>query len=240
MDLSIVIPAYNEETKIAGDIQNCLQYFKSEELEGEIIVVDDGSSDSTPEIAAEFAKQLPDQVRLIELEGHCGKGMAVKTGILAAEGEFIMFADSGSCVPLSYATVGVELIKSGSCDVANGSRKMKESIVQRPHPFSRRVISKVMRYILIVWIGLPRRFTDTQCGFKIYRGNVAKELYGECIKKGFLFDVEIIMRALKKGYRVTEFPIEWRADLDSRLSPVKHLVGVIRELFELAKIVRNL
>ena len=240
MDISIIIPAFNEENKIGQDIQSASIFLQQNKLNGEIIVVDDGSSDLTFDIASKVAQKITADINVSSLNPHGGKGKAVKTGILKSTGKIVMFADSGSCVPLEYILTGAKLIQSGACDIANGSRKLDNSVVAQPHPWVRRVISKTIRMILIYWIKLPKSFTDTQCGFKVYNGDIARELYAECVKNGFLFDVEIIMRALKKGYKVVEFPVLWTADLDSRLSPVNHLVGIIKELYHLKNIVRSL
>jgi dolichyl-phosphate beta-glucosyltransferase len=240
MDISIIIPAFNEESKIGQDIQNTSIFLGQNNLTSEIIVVDDGSSDLTFDIASQVAEKITGNIKILKLDPHGGKGKAVKTGILNSIGDIVLFADSGSCVPLDYALTGKGLIQPGVCDIANGSRKMDNSIISQSHHWVRRIISKTIRFILITWIQLPNRFTDTQCGFKVYDGDIARELYSECVKDGFLFDVEIIMRALKKGYKVLEFPVQWTADLDSRLSPIKHLFGIIKELFQLKRIVRSL
>lgn len=239
MDFSIIIPAYNEETKIANDLQAAAIFLQQEKLRGEIILVDDGSEDNTSVISKEIASRLAN-IKVLQFKKHTGKGFAVKKGIQASQGEYVMFADSGNCIPYTDALVGKKMIETGICDIANGSRKLEKSYISRSHSFLRKIISKSIRKILIVWIGLPNSFTDTQCGFKIYRGDIARELYGDCIKNGFLFDVEIIMRGLKKGYKIQEFPVHWTADLDSRLSPFKNFVGIIRELFELKRILKSI
>ena len=144
-----------------------------------------------------------------------------------------MFADSGLCVPYSYVTSGLRLIKSKNCEIAHGSRKLAESKILKPQVWRRRVTAKLFRRLMIFWQKIPSELTDTQCGFKIYRGEIARKLYSECKTAGFMFDIEIILRALKRGYRIKEFPIEWTADLDSRLSVNKSAKQVLTELFKI-------
>ncbi|NOY61037.1 MAG: glycosyltransferase [Calditrichaeota bacterium] len=239
MDLSIVIPALNESRKIAQDVKAAAEFLQQQNLEGEIIVVDDGSSDDTTQVARHAGDSIQASLRVLHFKEHHGKGFAVKNGIIASKSQFVMFADSGLCVPYSNVLKGLSLLQNNSCDIAHGSRKLPESIIRRPQPLGRRIISKLIHWVLIIWLRIPANLTDTQCGFKIYKGDLARELYKQCISNGFLFDIEIIIRALKSGKRIREFPIEWTADPDSRLSPAKNFIGVLSELFALKKIVKR-
>lgn len=234
MDLSIVIPAYKESRKIAGDIKAAADFLVANNLTGEIIVVDDGSTDNTA-ITAARVKVLFSivQVKVIQYESHSGKGYAVQKGIEQTKGTYVMFADSGLCVPYEDAMRGLELLKNDSCDIAHGSRKMLGSHIERPQSIYRRICSKIFHWFVIRDMKIPPEFTDTQCGFKIYKGDIARHLYSECITNGFMFDIEIIMRAQKEGYRIKEFPIHWACDRDSRLSPsrsVKHVLSELRNI----------
>ena len=146
-------------------------------------------------------------------------------------GEYVMFADSGCCVRYEEALKGLELMKSGVCDIAHGSRKMEGSRIEKAQSLYRQVCSKAFHWFIINSMEIPTEFTDTQCGFKMYRGDVAKRLYGECISDGFMFDVELIIRARKAGYRIKEFPVDWTCDRDSQLSPIRSLWRTLCELF---------
>lgn len=238
MDLSIIIPAHCEEHKIGQDVREACSFLQEQKLDGEIIVVDDGSMDQTAAVARQAGAGQP--VTVIRLESNRGKGYAVRQGICRSSGRVVMFCDSGSCTPLRFISTGMELLASGQCQLAHGSRRLADSVVLRSHSRYRRLISQVMRWILIAWLGMPRRLSDTQCGFKLYHGDIARELYGQAVADGFLFDIEIIMRALAKKYRICEFPIEWRADPDSRLSPRRHSASVLTELWALKKLQRTL
>jgi len=235
MDFSIIIPAYEESKKIARDVQAAAEFLVHNQMTGEIIVVDDGSTDNTAHVAQ--AVEIPETVgrKVIRYEPHRGKGYAVRTGILASKGQYVMFADSGTCVPYVNALQGLEMLKNGECDIAHGSRRLPESNILQDQPWHRRLSSQIFKWLVRWLLHVPRHLTDTQCGFKIYKGSVARKLYAQCISEGFSFDVEIILRAYKQGYRIKEFPIKWRCDLDSRLSVARTPWPILFELRAIRK-----
>jgi dolichyl-phosphate beta-glucosyltransferase len=235
MDLSIVIPVFEESRKIARDVKEAANFLSSHQLESEIIIVDDGSRDGTSETAKNI--EIPQGVKLevIRYEQHHGKGYAVRTGVSQSKGDYVMFADSGCCVPYQNAFAGLDLIKNGSCDIAHGSRKMSGSHIEKAQTFYRRICSKIFHWFVVHDLKIPVEFTDTQCGFKIYKGDVARLLYSECVTDGFMFDIEVIIRALKKGYKIREFPIDWTCDPDSRLSPSRSSWKILAEIFNIRR-----
>jgi len=237
MDLSIVIPAYRENHKIAEDVRVAAEFFVQEGLQGEILVVDDGSPDDTAKIAE--AVEVPESVerKVIRYEPNRGKGYAVRTGMLQSQGEYVMFADSGNCIPYYYALSGLEFLQNGACELAHGSRKLPQSIIKRKHHWYRMLFSRIFRRLVWNYMGIPHSITDSQCGFKMYRGDVGRELYGECKSEHFMFDAEIILRALEKGYRICEFPIEWNSDPDSRF---RFFRASFQSLYDLMKVKRML
>lgn len=234
MDLSIVIPAYREEAKIGRDVAAAGAFLDRAGLSGEVIVVDDGSPDATS--AAARLAPLPPGVarRVIRYRRNRGKGYAVRRGMLATRGEYAMFTDSGMCILFDYALRGLELLKSGQCELAHATRKGPGSVIRQRQPLFRRVGSRVFRR-LVGLMGVPKRISDSQCGFKLYVGDVARELYGESITDGFMFDAEILLRALRKGYRVMEFPVQWYHDRDSRLEPFQTAFRMLIELWRIRK-----
>jgi len=239
MDLSIVIPAFEEHGKIARDVEAAAAFLNDKGLSGEIIIVDDGSRDETAAVAR--SADVPPDVHLnvIRYDPHRGKGYAVRTGMAASKGEYVMFADSGDCVPYENALHGLDMLKSGACELAHGSRKLRESSIQQRQAWYRRILSRIFRWVVIRAMKIPAGLTDTQCGFKMYRGDVARTLYGACITDGFMFDVEIIIRACEAGYRIREFPVEWTSDRDSRLSLVRSAGRILLELLTIRRTMRQ-
>jgi dolichyl-phosphate beta-glucosyltransferase len=201
--------------------------------------VDDGSDDETAKVAEAVPVPPGVERKVIRYLPHRGKGCAVRTGIVATRGEYVLFADSGLCVPFANALRGLDMLRQGTCDIAHGSRKMPESVLRVRQPLYRRLLSRAFRAVVFGLMGIPRELTDTQCGFKIYRGDVARKLYQDCRSDGFLFDIEVLMRARRRGFTVREFPVEWVCDLDSRLKPARNLFGILRELVRIKRALRN-
>jgi len=237
MDLSIVIPALDENKKIGRDVEAAAAFLEGNRLAGEIIVVDDGSTDNTAEAAKNALADPPAgiDVKVERYTHHRGKGYAIRTGIKKTSGEYVMFVDSGYCVPFEDILRGLQLLKDRACDIAHGSRKMRGCHIERTQSLYRRICSKIFHWFVIHYMKVSAEFTDTQCGFKIYKGDVARHLYGECITNGFMFDVEIILRAQKEGYRIKEFPVDWTCDRDSRLSPTRSSWRVLSELITIKR-----
>jgi dolichyl-phosphate beta-glucosyltransferase len=265
IDLSIVIPAFNEAHKIGRDVAAAAEFLRTNGLSGEIIIADDGSGDGTAQaarasIGAAVGSALADRllargtptltpalsqrerekdaatisIRVLELP-HRGKGSAVRNGILASTGRYVMFADSGLCVPFEDALPALKLLESGAADIVNGSRKLPQSVIARSQSWYRRLLSRLFRFAVRLYMGLPGGLSDTQCGFKVYRGDVARSIYGQCATDGFMFDLEVLLRAFSRGYRVTESPVHWTCDRDSRLRPSRILFRTLGELREVKR-----
>ena len=230
MDVSIIIPVFNEGKKIEKDIQQATRFLSSQKMTGEIIISDDGSTDNTLSFVRKIEIDPRISLKIIDNKDHRGKGHAVKSGILEARSKVVLFIDSGSCVPYTDVMKGIDMIHTGSSDIAHGSRFLKDSIITRKKQWYRRIMSVGFRKLIHICIKIPEDLTDTQCGLKIYKRKAAFELYRQCITEGFMFDIEIILRAVKAGYRIKEFPISWTADLDSRLSPTASFFQIISEL----------
>jgi dolichyl-phosphate beta-glucosyltransferase len=237
VDLSIVIPAYNEQTKIRRDILDAADFVRTQSLEGEILVADDGSSDGTAEEARRMAVLGPVNLRVIPCAEHKGKGYAVRAGVAASRGATVLCADSGGCVPYPAALPAMGWILDKSCHVAIGSRRLSGSHIVRGQPWHRRVSSRALHRVLVLAFPELRDIPDTQCGFKVYSGPVARELFAESLIDGFLFDVEILVRAIRKGYTVRQFPIEWTCDPDSRLSPGRSIGPVLKDIARIRRAV---
>ncbi len=227
-DLSIVIPAYKEAAKLPADIEAAFAFLHADGLAGEVIVVDDGSPDETAAVAASYRTRFP-ELRVLSYAPNRGKGHALRYGIMRARGRNVLFADAGLCVPYPVARIALSMLDMRMCDVANGSRRMRGS-VKRAQPFYRQVGSRLFGILVHGVMGVPMYISDTQCGFKAYRREVAQRLFGGSFTDGFMFDTEIILRALAEGDTILEFPVLWENDADTRFSPRRGSLRILREL----------
>jgi dolichyl-phosphate beta-glucosyltransferase len=239
MDISIVLPAFNEAGKIGQDIEAAAAFLQENGFGGEVIIVDDGSSDDTSAEARRTAVAFPIRKTVLRQETNSGKGAAVRRGILESRGEVVLYADSGSCIPYANALPVIRRISAGELDIGLASRRLEGTTIRRGQPLRRRIISRLFHWAAQCVGGLPRWITDSQCGFKVYRGKAARELFAGLSTPGFLFELEIILKALQNGYRLEEFPVEWTCDLDTRLRPTRQAGGVLRELLRVRSLAKK-
>jgi dolichyl-phosphate beta-glucosyltransferase len=239
MDISIIIPAFNEAGKIGRDVEAAASFLSQNSFVGEVIVVDDGSSDDTAGEACRADVPSPIRKVVLSLEKNSGKGAAVRRGILESRGDVVLYADSGTCIPYANALPVIKKIAAGELDIALASRRIKGTVIRRDRPVRRRIISRLFHRAAVVIAGLPRWITDSQCGFKVYQGKAARELFAGLATPGFLFELEIILKALRRGYRLEEFSVEWTCDLDSRLKPASQAKEVLKELLRVRSLAKK-
>jgi dolichyl-phosphate beta-glucosyltransferase len=213
IDISLILPAYNEVATVAQTIQDTSDYFTRRNYSYEIIVAADGD-DGTRERAGGLACCNP-RVKVIGAKTRRGKGRGIREGVFLASGEVIGFADADNKVPIDEYDKLEPWLAEGF-EVVIGSRGLRDSKVERPQPLFRRIGSKGFGVFMHAVIGLPG-VVDTQCGFKFFRGDVARDLFRRQRIDGYMYDVEILALAERRGYRVKEVPIRWHGDADSRL-----------------------
>ena len=235
MYLSVIMPTYNEASKIIYDLDLLACFLSDSKFDAEIIITDDGSSDDTVALVKSF--QCPSDIVLhvIANKPNKGKGHAVQQGVQYATGQYIMFCDAGSCTPYSMIARGLTLLEQPHCDIAHGSRKLAESIITHQPSWYRQILSKLFLNTVKRFMHLPRHLTDTQCGFKMYTQQAAKALYPLLNTNGFTYDIEIILRAKHANFTIKEFPIEWASDSDSRVKPLRMLIQTITSLIQIKR-----
>lgn len=228
MEMSVVVPAYNEEKRISLSLPLIYSALAGRFLHFEIIVVDDGSSDRTAEEVFRFAENLHHEVRVIRYETNRGKGYAVRTGMLAAQGEIILFSDADLSTPVEELDKLKKVLEQGY-DLAIGSRALKESQIELRQPFYRVLMGKTFNKIVQL-MALPGVW-DSQCGFKMFKRAAAKELFGASRIDGFSFDVEILFLAKKRGMVYCEVPVRWINSPESKVSPISHSLQMLKDMF---------
>jgi dolichyl-phosphate beta-glucosyltransferase len=202
--LSIVIPAYNEEHRLPATLDRILAYVKNSPLPvGEILVVDDGSRDGT----AALAEKRGGIVHLVSNPGNRGKGYAVRNGMLAAKGDWILSTDADLSAPIEELGKLTEAARRENAVVAIGSRALNRKLVKVHQPVMREFSGRAFNVVMRMVTGLP--FRDTQCGFKLFQQGAAREIFSRQIEDRFSFDVEDLVIAQMLGLRAIEVPVEW-------------------------------
>ena len=211
-EISVVIPAYNEAASIQAALQQVADYFQSRKVAGEIVVVDDGSTDGTAALARKSEVAVPGQV-LVNEENR-GKGYAVRRGILAARGQYVGFADADMSTPIHQLDEVRREFAAGA-DVVIGSRALAESRIDRHQPWWRERAGKL--FGSFVRLALLPGIPDTQCGFKFLTRAAAQAIFPRLQLSGWAFDAEVLYLARKLGCQIVQLPVQWVNDPDSRV-----------------------
>jgi dolichyl-phosphate beta-glucosyltransferase len=214
---SVVIPAFNEAARLPAALRDVLAYFDGRGEPYEVLVVDDGSADGTSQRVRDIGRAHP-AVRLEAFAENHGKGFAVRAGMRSARGALRLMADADGATPIAEVERLEAAIQAGA-DLAVGSRALRDRSVARRVRLHRQLVGNVFNLIvraLGVW-----GVTDTQCGFKLFRGEVAADLFGALRTEGFGFDVELLLLAQRRGYRIVEVPINWIDQPGSRVSVLR-------------------
>lgn len=223
--LSVVIPAYNEEDRLRRHMPRIVEYLQSRNWKFEIIVVDDGSKDGT----AVVARTLP--VRLISYTPNRGKGGAVKAGMLAAAGRYVLFTDADQSTPISEVEKLLAKLEAGY-DVAIGSRAMPGAEVEQPQVWYRALAGKL--FGIGTKLLCIRGIHDTQCGFKAMTRDVAQKVFPQVTSNTAIFDIELLTVATREGYRIAELPVHWVHDPDTRIPyNLRRALRIWAELFRI-------
>ena len=223
---SIVIPAFNETSRIDRTLREVVNCIRSHHWDAEVIVVNDGSTDSTARQVLDFSISAP-EVRLIENPGNRGKGFSVRNGLLQARGEIVMFTDADLSAPIEEAELLFTAIQNGA-DIAIGSRWLDRSRQVHKQPLYRQFFGRCFNMITRSVMGLD--FHDTQCGFKAFSRQAAQTVFQLQTIEGWGFDPEILFIATKRGLRIEEVPVTWGHDERSRISYLRDGFQMLREM----------
>ncbi len=223
---SIVIPAYNEAGRIPATLEAVVACIRQKGWSAEVIVVDDGSRDATAEVVRNFAATAP-EIRLMQNPGNRGKGFSVRSGLLSAVGEVVMFTDADLSSPMEEAQGLFDAI-AGGADIAIGSRWLETKRQTIRQPLYRQFFGRCFNGVTRLVMGLP--FADTQCGFKAFTRAAAQTVFQLQTIERWGFDPEILFIALKRGYRIQEVPVSWAHDERSRVSYLKDGLKMLQEI----------
>lgn len=227
--LSVVIPAYNEERRIGATLARIGSFLSEGRYDAEIVLVDDGSSDGTLAVAWSTDRSgIP--LQAITYRPNRGKGHAVREGMLAARGAYILMTDADLSAPIDELGALLGPVSRGEYDVAIGSRGLESSRLGVRQPWMRERMGRIFNVLVRAVTGLP--FSDTQCGFKLFARSAARKLFAWQRGGGFAFDAEILYLAMKSGMRVLEEPITWNNAPGSKVNPVSDSLRMLWSLLE--------
>jgi dolichyl-phosphate beta-glucosyltransferase len=222
LDVSIVIPAYNEARRLPMTLDGWRAFLDQQAFASEVIVVDDGSADLTSSVAAAAG------ARVIRLEPNQGKGAAVRAGMLAAGRRVIAYADADMNVAPSHLTVALGYLESGA-DLVIGRRKLAEyATAEGPLRLLAGGLVQVTRRALVL-----RGIQDTQCGFKVFRRDLARAVFARTRLNSFAFDIEVLFVARKLGARLVEMPVATTFRAESTFSVRRHLPRFLRDIVQI-------
>jgi dolichyl-phosphate beta-glucosyltransferase len=232
IDLSVILPAYNERERLPPYLAPIRSYLDGRyPARYELIVVDDGSRDGLSEVLARVGAGWPELVVMRHAINR-GKGAAVRTGMLAASGRLLLFADADGATPIDQEQKLSEAICAGA-DVAVGSRLVPARDVSRRRTWARAMVGRLFAALARWWLRIPIR--DPQCGFKMFRRPVGRELFSSGRESGYLFDLELLMLADGAGYRVAEVPVDWTEVPGGHLSLTREWGSLLTGLWRLRR-----
>ena len=227
--LSLVIPAYNESARLGNSLKTVFAYLNQSDLGAEVIVVDDGSSDDTAQLAQKaFESAGAIQTKLISVQPNRGKGHAVRTGLFAARAPIAIFFDADLSTPIEEIPKVLLPIERDGYDLVFGSRALDRSLIGVHQPWRRELGGRVFNLIVRLSTGLP--FADTQCGFKAFRLSTCRPMIEAAVIDRFAFDVEMLYLAQSMRLRLKEVPVRWDHNDGSKVSVLRDSLRMFREV----------
>jgi dolichyl-phosphate beta-glucosyltransferase len=228
MRLSVVIPAWNEAQRIGDTLRRVVFWLAFQHYPAEIVVVDDGSTDDTSAVVLAAAADSPVLIRLARLSRNCGKGAAVREGMLCvAQGEYRLLYDADGSTPIEMIDRAWPLLESGA-DIVIGSRALPDADIARHQAWYREQMGKLNNALLRL-LGLTT-FRDTQCGFKVFSASAAEAVFSRLTISRFSFDAEALYIAQQRGLRVEEIPVHWENDPKSSVHPVRDSLRMVFDM----------
>lgn len=229
LELSVVIPAFNEQERLPGTLASVKRYLECRRLRAELILVDDGSQDQTPRLMEEAAAEQP-YVKVVRLETNRGKGRAIAAGVEVSRGRLVLVSDADLSTPIEELDHLKVALEEGA-GVAIASRALRLSRIEVHQPVHRVLMGKCFNLVAQA-LFLPGLW-DTQCGFKLFPGDAARLIFSQLEIDGFAYDVEALWRARKLGLSIREVPVTWRHSAPTRVSAIRHSAQMLADLIRL-------
>jgi dolichyl-phosphate beta-glucosyltransferase len=230
VEISIVIPAYNEAQRISLSLERISAYFKNEPSSVEIVVVDDGSTDKTVEVVKTLVEKDP-RVRLVRNDRNRGKGFSIRHGVLEARGDIVLFSDADLSSPIEESQKILDPIRRGVLDLTIGSRALDRSLIGVRQSWLREQSGKVFNAFVRILLGLP--YSDTQCGFKAFRRSPMIPVFQRQRIFGFGFDPEMLYLASLRHLRIGEIPVRWNHVAGSKVHFLSDALAMFFDLIEI-------
>ncbi len=230
--LSIVIPAYNEEKRLGLTLQEMHRYFDKKQYTYEVIVINDGSYDKTEEEALQSSIFKSGNLKIFRNNVNKGKGFSVKKGIMASKGDYVLFSDADLSTPIGEVEKLFSALNE-KYDIAIGSRSIKGAQIEVHQPFYREYMGKFFNKLVRVFV--LKGIIDTQCGFKLFKGKIARDIAVRMRIDSFAFDVEMLYLAKLSGCRIKEVPITWINSPQSRVDPIKDSLKMFFDVLSIKK-----
>jgi glycosyltransferase involved in cell wall biosynthesis len=236
--VSIIIPAFDEQNRLGDSVSEILSYVRANGLDAELIVVDDGSGDSTSQTAKDAFANFPGAAaKVIRYEKNKGKGYAVKTGLMAATKEIALFSDADLSTPIAEMAKLIEPISTDEFDLTFGSRALDRSLIGTHQPWRREQGGKVFNLVVRTFTRLP--FWDTQCGFKAFNMTKFRPLLDRMRIDRFGFDVEFLYVAYHHGLKLKEIPVRWNHDERTKVDVLRDSIRMFNEVREIRRNARR-
>ena len=224
---TIVIPAYNESQRIPETLEKVLAYVAEQNWDCEVLIVDDGSRDNTPDIIREFMTRHAN-LRLLQNPGNKGKGYSVRHGMLAGKGDILLLSDADLSAPIYEAKKLFNSIEQGGAQIAIGSRWKDARTQTQRQPLYRQITGRIFNFLLRSILGL--RVKDSQCGFKAFTREAAQNIFPHQKIERWGFDAELLFLGMKLHYKIAEIPVEWKNDLRSKISPIRDGFSIVWDM----------
>ncbi len=206
-EIAFIVPGYNEAQSVGASLPRLYNFLESQNCNFEILFVDDASIDNTATLVNQLTKKFP-KIKILKLAINKGKGFAIRQGMLNTNAEYRFFIDADIVISFESIQTCIDILLVGKCDVVVGNRRAKMSVAEGSTTFYRRLGSSIFNIFAKI-ILLPQ-IEDTQCPIKGFRGDVAEVIFESQIVPSYAFDVEVLYRAIKTGYRISQVPVKWQ------------------------------